>query len=196
MIQIWKCTIDTFESEFEAFNRLTVSVRLDYIKRVYKFKEYLEEERFLRNFFAQFDGILRISTPRMMLNLAHNLNRQRRYDEAKKMTLEVFSLFELNEIYAKKIAERIECMKIISHSQFHQKKTERAEWIMQKAIQMIVDQWEMKHSWVLKFMNVLKGWVRDWDRKKDADALRRKIERLMGQDKIDKQLDEIQSLLC
>ena len=61
---------------------------------------------------------------------------------------------------------------------------------------MIVDQWGMEHSWVLEFMIVLEGWVRDWGREEDADALRRKIGGLMGQDKIDKQLDGIQGLLC
>ena len=196
MAQIWKCTTDTFESELGASSRLAVSVRLDYIKRVYGSKEYLEEERLLRDLLTQFDSIPRVPTPRVMLNLAHNLNRQQRHNEAEEIALEVFSLLELNEIYAKRIAERIECMKIISHSQFHQGKTEVAEWTMRKAIQMIVDQWGMEHSWVLEFMNVLEGWVRDWGREEDADALRRKIGGLMGQDKIDKQLDGIQGLLC
>ena len=119
MTQIWKCIIDTFESEFGAFSRFAVSVHLDYIKRVYEFKEYFKEERFFRDFLAQFDDISKVSISRMMLNLTHNLNRQRRYDETKKITLKVFSLLELNKIYAKKIVKRIEYMKIISHNQFY-----------------------------------------------------------------------------
>ncbi len=128
MAQIWKCTTDTFESELGTSSRLAVSVRLDYIKRVY------EEERLLRDLLTQFDGIPGVPTPRVMLNLAHNLNRQRRHDEAEKMALEVFSLLQLNEIYAKRIAERIECMKIVSHSQFNQGKTLVAERTIRKAI--------------------------------------------------------------
>ena len=53
----WKCTTNTFESELGASIRLAASVRLDYIKRVYGFEEYLEEERLLRDLLAQFDGI-------------------------------------------------------------------------------------------------------------------------------------------
>ena len=188
MAQIWKCTTDTFDNELGASSRLAVSLRLDYIKRVYGSKEYLVEERLLRDLLAQLDGIPKTPTPRVMLNLAHNLNRQRRHDEADKMAREVFSLLEQNEIYSKRVVERMECMKIISHSQYHQGKTEAAEWAMRKAIQIIVDQWGIKHSWVLEFMNVLEGWFRDWGREEDADALRREIEGLMRQDEIDEQL--------
>ena len=112
MAQIWKCTTDTFESELGTFSRLAVSVRLDYIKRVYGFTDYLGEERLLRDLLTQFDGILRAPTPRVMLNLAHNLNRQGRHDEAEGMALKVFSLLQEYEIYSKRIVERIECMKI------------------------------------------------------------------------------------
>ena len=195
MAQIWKCTTDTFESELGASSRLAVSVRLDYIKRVYGSKEYLEEERLLRDLLAQFDGIPKVPTPRVMLNLAHNLNRQGRHDEAEKMALEVFSLLQQNEIYVKRIAERIECMKIVSHSQFNLGKTLVAERAIRKAIQMIVDQWGIQHSWVLEFMNVLEGWLRDWGREEDANTLRGEIGGLMGKDEINEQLNGTQGLL-
>ena len=152
-----------------------MSVRLDYIKRVYGFKEYLEEERLLRDLLAQFDGIPRASTPRVMLNLAHNLNRQRRHDEAKKMALEVSSLLQVNKIYNKRIAEKIECMKIVSHSQSNQGKTLEAEQTIRHAIQIIMDQWGTQHSWALEFINILEGWLRDWHREEDANRLRREI---------------------
>jgi len=117
-----------------------VSIRLDYIKRVYEFKEYLKEERLLRDLLAQFDDISKVSISRMMLNLAHNLNKQKRHVEAKKMTLKVFSLLQQNEIYAKRIAKRIECMKIVSHNQFNQEKTLVVERTIRETIQMIVNQ--------------------------------------------------------
>ena len=72
LAQIWKCTTNTFESELGASSRLAVFVRLDYIKRVYGVKEYLEEERLLRAFLAQFDGIPEVPTPRVLLSLAYN----------------------------------------------------------------------------------------------------------------------------
>jgi hypothetical protein len=98
MTQVWKCTTDIFESELETFNRLAVFVRLDYIKRVYEFTNYLEKERLLRDLFAQFDDISRVSTSRVMLNLTHNLNRQTRHIEAKKITLEVLALLQEYDI--------------------------------------------------------------------------------------------------
>jgi hypothetical protein len=156
-----------------------VSIRLDYIKRVYGFTNYLEEERLLRDLLAQFNGIPRVPTPRVMLNLAHNLNRQGRHNKAEKMALEVLSLLQEYEIYAKRIVERIECKKIVSHSQFYQKKTQAAEKTMREAIQMIIDQWGTQHSWVIEFNNVLEGWLRDWDREEEANTLRREIEELM-----------------
>jgi hypothetical protein len=175
------------------FSRLAVSVRLDYIKRVYGFANNLEEEeRLLRGLLTQLGGgggIPRVPTPRVMLNLAHNLNRQGRHDKAEKMAQEVLSLLKKHEIYAKRIAERIECMKIVSRSQFNQGKTLKTERTMRKAIQMIVDQWGTQHSWVLEFNNVLEGWLRDWGQEEDANTLRGEIEELMGNDGIDEQLD-------
>lgn len=44
MTKIWKCTTDTFESKFGAFNQLVVSIRLNYIKCVYESKKYFEKE--------------------------------------------------------------------------------------------------------------------------------------------------------
>jgi hypothetical protein len=188
MSQIWKSTTDTFASELGTFSQLAVSVRLDYIKRVYGFTNYLGEERLLRDLLAEFDGIPRVPAPRVMLNLANNLNRQGRHDEAEQMALEVLSLLQEYEIYAKRIVERIECMKIVSRSQFNQGKTLVAEQTMREAIRMIVDQWGKQHSWVLEFMNVLEGWLRDWGREEDANTLRGEIEELMG---IDEQLDGV-----
>ncbi|KAK4148588.1 hypothetical protein C8A00DRAFT_47595 [Chaetomidium leptoderma] len=182
MAQIWKCTTDTFDSELGTFSRLAVSARLDYIKRVVT--NHLQEERLLRDLLAQFGGIPRLPTPRVMLNLAHNLNRQGRHDEAEKMALEVLSLLQGYEIYAWRIVERIESLKIVSRSQFNQGKTLAAEQTMREAIRMIVDQWGIQHSWVLEFMNVLEGWLRVWDRKEDANTLRGEIEELLGKDEI------------
>ena len=183
MAQTWKCTTDIFDSELGTFSRLAVSVRLDYIKRV--ITNCLEEERLLRDLLAQFGGIPRLPTPRVMLNLAHNLNRQGRHDEAEEMALEVLSLLQEYEIYAGRIVERIESLKIVSRSQFNQGKTLAAEQTMQEAIRMIVDQWGIQHSWVPEFMNVLEGWLRGWDREEDANTLRGEIEELMGKDEID-----------
>ena len=131
-----------------------------------------------------------------MLNLVHNLNRQGCHDEAEEMVLEVLSLLQEYEIYAKRIVKRIECMKIVSRSQFNQGKTLAAEQIMREIIQMIVDQWGIQHSWVLEFMNVLEGWLQDWGWEEDANTLRGEIEELMGEDEIDKQLDGVQGLPC
>ena len=60
-----------------------------------------------------------------------------------------------------------------------------AEQTMREAIQMIVDQWGIQHSWVPEFMSVLEGWLRVWGSTVDADTLRGEIEELMGRDGID-----------
>lgn len=192
MAQAWECITDTFDSELGAFSRLAVSVRLDYIKRVCGITNYLEEERLLRTLLAQIGGVPGLSTPRVMLNLAHNLNRQGRHGEAGKMAQEVLSLLQKSEMYAGRIVERIESLKIVSRSQFNQGKTLAAEQTMRQAIGMIIDQWGPQHSWVPEFVNFLEGWLRGWGREDDANALRREIEALLGKDESDEQHD----LLC
>lgn len=179
MAQIWKCTVDTFERELGKLGGLVVAVRLDYIKRVYGFTNYCEEERLLRDVLAQFGGIPRIPTPRVMLNLAHNLNKQGRHDEAEEMAQQVLSLLQEYDMYAERNSERIECKKIVAHSQFNQGKVVDAEQTMREAIRMIVDQRGIEHPWVLEFMTVLEGWLRSWAREDDANIIRREIGELI-----------------
>jgi hypothetical protein len=95
----------------------------------------------------------------MMLNLAHNLNKQRCHEEAEKMAPEVLLLLQEDEILVERIVERIKSLKIVSRSQFNQGKNQAAEQTMGKAIRMIVHQWGIQHSWVLEFMNVLEDWL-------------------------------------
>lgn len=179
MAQVWKCTIDTFDNELGTLSRLAISVRLDYIKRVVT-NQY-DEERFLRELLARFRDNPNVSTPRVMLNLAHNLNRQGRYNEAEKMALEVLWMLQG---YAQSHVERIEALKVISRSQFHRGDTHAAEETIRKAIQLIRQLLGLQHSWVPEFMNVLEGWLRIWGREDDADKIRKEIEQLMGEDDI------------
>ncbi|KFY96893.1 hypothetical protein V498_02404 [Pseudogymnoascus sp. VKM F-4517 (FW-2822)] len=183
MAQAWKLMTDTFDSELGASSRLAVSVRLDYIKRIYGATNYPEEEVLLRRLLPF--GAPELSTPRVMLNLAHNLSRQGLHNEAEEMALEVQLLLGQHGIYARRVVEKIECLKIISHSQFNQG-NKAAEQTMQMAIQMIEEQWGMHHSWVPEFKNVLEGWLRGWGRVADADILLGEIEKLVGEDEIDK----------
>ncbi|KFY63875.1 hypothetical protein V496_03613 [Pseudogymnoascus sp. VKM F-4515 (FW-2607)] len=185
MAQAWNLMTDTFDSELGASSRLAVSVRLDYIKRVYGATDYPEEEEVRLRRLLPF-GAPELSTPRVMLNLAHNLSRQGLYNEAEEMALEVQLLLGQHGIYARRVVEKIECLKIISRSQFNLENSEAAEQTIRKAIQMIVDQWGMHHSWVPEFKNVLEGWLRGWGRVADADILLGEIEKLVGEDEIDK----------
>jgi len=184
MAQAWKCATDTFDSELGTLTPLAVYVRLDYIKRVYWITNHREEEWHLRGLLAQFGGIPSIPTPRVMLNLAHNLNRQGRHDEAEKIAWEVSSLLQKYEIYSGRIVERIESLKIVSRSQFNQG-NRAAEQTIREAIRIIMDEWGIQHSWVPEFKNVLEGWLRGWGREEDANALRGEIEELIGKDEID-----------
>ncbi|WQF76999.1 Putative tetratricopeptide-like helical domain superfamily [Colletotrichum destructivum] len=190
LAQVWKCTTDIFDSELGECNRLAVSARLDYIKRVVP--NHHEEERLLRDLLARFGGIPRLPTPRVMLNLAHNFNKQGRHDEAEAMAMEVLLLLQGYEMYNSRHVERIESLKIVSRSQFDQGKTTEAEQTMQEVIQMIVDRWGMQHAWVPEFMNVLEGWLRDWGREEDADKLRGEITELIGKDETDVELNMVQ----
>ena len=117
-----------------------------------------------------------------MLNLAHNLNRQKRHVEAEEMALEVLSLLQEYEIYASRIVERIKSLKIVSRSQFSQGKTLVAEQNMRDTIQMIMDQWGKQYSWVPEFMAVLESWLRGWGREEDTNTPRGEIEELIGKD--------------
>jgi hypothetical protein len=53
-----------------------------------------------------------------------------------KMALEARQVLQGHAMYALRIVERIESLKIVSHSQFHQGKALEAEQAMREAIQM------------------------------------------------------------
>jgi hypothetical protein len=99
---------------------------------------HFEEESLLRDLLTRFRGIPRLPTPRVILNLAYNLNRQGRYGEAEEMALEVLSLLQTYKIYTCRVIERVEVLKIISRSQFYQGKIIAAEQSMQEAIRIIM----------------------------------------------------------
>jgi hypothetical protein len=190
--QVWKCITDTFSSRLGTSNPFAVSVHLDYAKRVYGTTNYLEEERQLRGLLAQSRGIPQYKTPRVMLNLAHNLNRQRHYYEAKEMALNVLCLLRKYEMYGERIVETIESLKIISQSQLKLGRIVEVEQTLREVIQMVVGKWGKQHPWVPEFKNVLEGWLRGWGRHEDANVLRGEIEEWMGKD--DEQLDGVQGL--
>lgn len=94
LAQCWKCLADTFDSELGPLSRLAISIRLDYIKRVYGTTNHPEEERILRGLLAHFQDSPTHPTPRLMLNLAQNLNRQGRCKEAEDLAFEVRLLLQ------------------------------------------------------------------------------------------------------
>lgn len=174
MAEGWRCATNVFDDVLGPSHRLAVSVRLDYLKRV-TINNYPDEERLLRDLLSRFGGSPRHATPRVMFNLAQNLNRQGRHDEAGKIALDVSTMLRQHRIYAGRDSERIESLKILSHSQFHQGKASEAECAIQQAIHLIEDLWGQQHPWVVEFMNVLESWLRCWGREEDANVLRGKI---------------------
>lgn len=193
MAQAWRCTTEVFDDKLGPSHRFAVSVRLDYFKRV--ITDELDEERLLRGALAQLGDTPRLSTPRVMLNLAHNLSRQGRHREAETVGQQIWSKLHDDGMYAGRIAERIDSLKVISHSRFNQGKTLKAESTLREAIRMIVDQWGERHSWALEFRNVLEGWLRAWGREVEADTLREEIGSVLGKDDIDDSFDGVQGSL-
>lgn len=183
MERSWKCMTDAFDSALGTRNRLAVAVRLDYIKRV--FADPPKEEACLRGVLKRLGDTPTISTPRVMLNLAHSLNRQQQHREARKIAEKVWCGLASHEMYVEMDAERIECLKVIGRSQYIEGNTLEAEQTMRDAIQMIVDLWGSHHPWAVEFMNVLEGWFRDWGCERDANTLRGQIEILMKQVVVD-----------
>ncbi|EXM14513.1 Tetratricopeptide-like helical domain superfamily [Fusarium oxysporum f. sp. vasinfectum] len=183
MVRIWKCISDTFDSELGRGHRLAVSIRLDYIKRVVA--DHKEEESLLMDLLGQFRDTPQLSTPRVMLNLAHNLSKQECHDKAEDMALKVSSLLQKNVMYTSRVVEKIECLKVISRSQFHQGKIVAAKQTMLEAIQMIEAAWGMEHPWVTEFKSVLEGWLRLSGREQEANILREEIASLIGEVGID-----------
>lgn len=98
LTQVWKCNVDTFGEHLGHFNRLAMAVRLDYMKRVYGITEPRIEEQLLCKLSARVSWAPRQSTPRVMLNLAHNMNRQGCYDRAKSLAQKIL-LFLENRVF-------------------------------------------------------------------------------------------------
>lgn len=191
LTKVWRFSVEVFTRKLGNSHPLTVAAHLDCLKRIYGHtgEDFLNEEQELRKILTELEYKLTPSTPRVMLNLAHNLNKQKRYEEAREMALKVCSLLNEHDIYADRIVEKIEYFKIISHSYFHQSEASPGESYMIEAekhmlisIQMIEQHYGKQHSWVIEFKNVLESWLRMWGREQDADNLQNEISILMTDD--------------
>ncbi|TLS20681.1 uncharacterized protein PpBr36_10991 [Pyricularia pennisetigena] len=179
MSRIWQCTIDTFGDELGPMSRLAVSVRLDYIKRVET--DHTNEEKLLRQLLDRLRNT-NLSTPRVMLNLAQNLRKQGKHEKAERTARDVLLLLGQHQIYSCRTVERIESLKVVSHSQFDGGKVEAAAQTIEEAIQMIKDHLGNEHPWVTEFKTVLE------DKVVDADNLQREIDKLMKKDSTEEDL--------
>ncbi|KAI6345155.1 hypothetical protein MCOR25_011049 [Pyricularia grisea] len=192
MAQIWQCMTDTFDNNLGPLSRFAVSVRLDYTKRV---ADPTEEEQVLRHLLDRLCSpdlpTPNLSTPRVMLNLAHNLRKQGNYSEAEKLAEKIRLLLDRYQIYACRTVERIESLKVASYCQFDRGDVTAAAKTMQEAIQMIEDKLGNTHSWVTEFKTVLEGWLRAADKVVDADNLQREIDKLMKKDLTEEDLTEL-----
>lgn len=179
MITAWRYTSDMFDCMLGQCSSLAVSIRLDYIKRVHWVEDCANEERLLRQLLEQLDGTLHPSVPRVLLNLAHNMNKQRRYDYARCLAEEVLGLIKEHKEYADKLVERIESQKVIAKSYHAQESKIEAELSQRRAIKMIEDTWGRGHAWFAEFMNVLEIWLRSWGKITEADTVRGEIAELI-----------------
>lgn len=181
MVEGWECVTNTFDRILGFSHRLAVSVRLDYVKRI-MVNDLSKEEALLRDLLSRLGITPGHSTPRVMLNLAHNLNKQCRHEEAQDTALEVLRLLDDYGMYAERKTERIESLKALSLAQTNMPGAER-NW--QAAIQMIVQELGHLHPWTLEFKSVLEGWLRDWGREEEANTLRREIGEIAKHDDFD-----------
>jgi hypothetical protein len=180
--EAWRFTADTFDSLLGSRRPISVSLRLDYIKRVYAIKDQHEEGRQLKQLLHELGDFPQPSTPRVMLNIAHNYNRRQKYEDAATVARDVHRLLREEPLYAGRITEQIESVKLLSHCYFYQGMALQAESSMRSAIEMIKKDLGEQHAWVLEFMNVLESWLLSWNRKEDADTLRIQIEAIIVKD--------------
>ena len=138
----------------------------------------------VRDLLAQSRSSLEGFTPRVMLSLAHNLNRQGRCNESEEIGHQVLSLVKENKARGRCVLEKIDSLKPISRSQHSQKTELAADKTTRRAIRMIVSEWGFNHSWALEFMLVLRGWLRGWAGEEDANVVRAEIDGLMGRTRL------------
>lgn len=139
MAAAWKHTAEIIHRTLHG-NAVAISFRLDIVKRVYGTTD--KEEPLLCKLL---EVTPRASTPQVMLNLAHDLNRQRRHNKAKKMAMDILEMLGTHEMYTKRFVQRIECSRIISYSQFYQGMNLEAEQTMRETIRLIIKQWGVQH---------------------------------------------------
>ena len=184
LTQLWKCILDTFEREFGELSTFSVDCRLDYIKRVFGATDEAEEERLLREQLQRANDIPEYWIPQTLLNLGHNLIKQRRFDDAEEVAMRAS-----RQLQPDNFAGRIGILKIVSCSQFGQEKSSEAEQNMWKAIRMTENHSGPQNSWVLEFKTVLEGWYRGWGQEEDANKLQKEIDVLMRKDEVDARLN-------
>jgi hypothetical protein len=186
----WECITDTCDDELSSTSPLAVSIRLDYVKRVYRSTDPLKEQRLLEKLLGTLEKqggheLARLAIPRVMLNSAHNMERQKNNLRAETFAQRASQLLK-DTIYSGKDAEKIECLKIQAHNQFERGCRVEAEKNMKAAISMIMDKMGLRHPWVYEFTTVLEQWYQSWGRVTESEVLSKDIQKGVGQAKDNK----------
>jgi hypothetical protein len=155
----WECITDTCDGELSSTSPLPVSIRLNYVNRVYRSTGPRKEQRLLKSLFGTLEEqgshrLARLAIPRVVLNQAHNMESQKENPRAKTFAQQASQLLK-DAMYAEKDPERMECLKIQAHDQFERGCPVDAEQNMEAAIDMIKNKMGLHHSWVYEITSVL-----------------------------------------
>jgi hypothetical protein len=182
----WRCTIDRFEKALGPLHQSSLHNKFDFFHYAHSTEE--ETESHLRGLLVRCESESSIPTSPItliMVTLGWNLVRQRRIAEAEQLGLDIISQAEEQELYA----ERVEALRLLAYSQFHQNKRCLAEENLRHALQLAIAGRGRTDPYALGIMTNLEGWLREWGREDEAERLREKIDEAVGRDEIDEELD-------
>lgn len=197
MALVWQCMTDIFIQELTVDCPLAVSIRLDYVKRVFAANPQ-EEEALLQKLRADLGDSLNGSTPRVLLNIAHNLNRRGEHSRAREMAEVVLTLLQGEYIYAGRTVKKIECLKIIAYSYYNQRDMQvKAYQTLGDALEMIKNCLEPQHPWVTEFNAVLEDWCQEWGWIQEAEKIRTSLRNLIIDGSVNQVIEQLESsVMC
>ncbi|PVH74616.1 hypothetical protein DL98DRAFT_604071 [Cadophora sp. DSE1049] len=187
VIRAWKCNNDALRNGFGRFTHSSLMADVMYIRNVHGWKSRVEEEQLLRKLLGDFEERLGRSsslTIRITPFLANNQLYQGKHMEAEDL-VEVILAASRAKNSQVPVGVQLNALELLAHSQYRRASFLSAEKNIRRCIELVEQQWGMKHPWRLRWVVVLEEWLREWSRFEEANELRLKIDSIIGLDETD-----------
>ena len=178
--QAWQCATDAFAGATGRFNRTTISYQTNLIHRIYGVRDPASAVRRLRSLLQECErqcGTSNFSYLGILATFGYILLDQEKFEQAETTSNHLYEHAKATPQH-ESLKYQISAMEVAARAHYGLGQLFRAEGGLREATNMIKRRWGKADPWAINLMTVLEKWLREWNRREDADRLNREIAEL------------------